>query len=812
MTQTCMRSLFSVLLDIRGSGVREFSNQADEGIAGSEALSHAPLAARHQFGISVVFVSVIPLLTSLYLFYHAWTGRDAFSLVSVVIVAATCVSMAAGYIMLCRYPANLRRVRNRLERIVERRLKEDMSVTTGVEDIPAIETILQILVKQLSERVERVESEVGRVESLLNRSASSDVVRSAPDSTKTLRSPYLTQTPDPSPSPGLMAATLGTPALASMLSEFLELTETAAAFYEKNGNFAAGMAASEWHRGLCSWDPGLFERNDPDGDGKDSGDDHAAFSWVTAARQCVLQNEILDQPCVDGARLFFVPIRSRNEVVGVMGFGYGNIPVDPERIHHIANRYGMNEDTLDHIAASHCAHPRVVTALVKNRIVMIAKLVGEMIERKLAERELRDHQQSLEDTVRERTAEYERTNEQLLKEIEERRRAEELKDEFVSTVSHELRTPLAITTEGLGLLLDEIPGSINDKQHKVLETASDNMDRLSRIINDLLDISRIEAGKMDLHKEETQFESIANTVVGSLEASAHQKGLTLETAFTLENGNVLADRDRIIQVLTNLVNNAIKFTEKGNIRISATNRGKVVECCVEDTGIGLSQDEKSRVFDRFVQIGRTHGAGTKGTGLGLAIAKEICQLHRGKLWVESEAENGSRFYFTLPVYSESEVIREMVEDFIVEIRAEHEGFIFLLFELNLTSDQDCGIQKFKQAFNNLFAVQDLIRASDRVMPRRGRQVVMCARVEPTQLSTLYRRWEAQVAMCFHQVDPDLDVALECGYAQYPEDGSSADELMAKAEHTMSPMERRFLGTLVVSGEEAQLTRTPQASR
>jgi signal transduction histidine kinase len=709
-----------------GDGLKEFSHQPDESIKSGESLSHTPLASRHQFGISVVFVSVIPLLASLYLFYHAWADRDAFTLVSIVIVAATSISMAAGYIMLCRYPSNLRRVRNRLERIVERRLKEDMSVTVGVEDIPAIETLMQILVEQLSERVERVESEVGRVESLLNRSASNVSIRSVPDSTKTSRSPYLTQSPAASPNPGLMADTLGTPALASMLSEFLELTETAAAFYEKNGDFAVGMAASEWHRGLCSWDPGLFERNDPAKDGKDIGSEHAALSWVTAACQCVSQDDILDQQCVDGARLFFVPIRSRNEVVGAMGFGYGNTPKDPERIHCVASRYGMNEELLARIAASHHAHPHVVTALVKNRIVMIAKLAGEMVERKLAERELRDHQQSLEQTVKERTAEFERTNEQLLQEIEERRRAEELKDEFVSTVSHELRTPLAITIQGLGLLLDEIPGSVNEKQHKVLATASDNMDRLSRIINDLLDISKIEAGKMDLNKAEMEFESIANTVVASLEASAHQKGLTLETAFTLRNGNVFADNDRIIQVLTNLLNNAIKFTDEGRLRVSATNREKMVECCVEDTGIGLSQDEKSRVFDRFVQIGRTHGAGIKGTGLGLAIAKEICELHRGKLWVESEEGKGSRFYFTLPVYSESEVIREMVEEFIAEIRVEHEGFIFLLFELKLASDHDRGRQKFRKGFSNLFAMQDLVRASDRVMPRRGRQVVSCA--------------------------------------------------------------------------------------
>ncbi len=389
-----------------------------------------------------------------------------------------------------------------------------------------------------------------------------------------------------------------------------------------------------------------------------------------------------------------------------------------------------------------------------------------------------------------RAYEIEKANIRLQQEVLERRHAETLKDEFVSTVSHELRTPLAITREGIALLLDGIPDPITPKQREILLTAKNNIDRLTRIINDLLDISKIEAGKMEMKKACVDFVALAEGVVASLAGAARQKGLTLSTAWTLNAREVYADPDRVVQVLTNLVNNAIKFTAQGSVTVSAVNRSDGVECAVTDTGIGLSRLDALRVFDKFTQFGRLEGAGDRGTGLGLAIARQIVDLHRGRIWVESEPERGSRFAFTLPLYSEAEVVRETVEGAISDAHVMKESFLLLLFAIidpRAGESAERGKQ-FAEGFRRLRAMQHLARATDRMALRGENQVVMAARVSLTQLGALYRRWKLQVESCFKQVDPALDVMLSCGYARFPEDGSGGEALLQHAERTLSPLD------------------------
>jgi signal transduction histidine kinase len=239
-------------------------------------------------------------------------------------------------------------------------------------------------------------------------------------------------------------------------------------------------------------------------------------------------------------------------------------------------------------------------------------------------------------------------------ELRQQKALDQLKDDFVSTVSHELRTPLAISMEGINLLLDGIPGEINEQQHKILTIEKRNLERLSRIINDLLDISKIEAGKLEIHREKVDICALAEQTQASMKNVADQRGLSMKLSADAGSLYVNADPDRIMQVLMNLVGNAMKFTEKGSVRTEVRRRDREIECAIIDTGKGIAQEDISELFNKFVQLGRPQVAGEKGTGLGLAISKNIVELHGGRIWVESKVGEGSRFTFSLPEYGRGE--------------------------------------------------------------------------------------------------------------------------------------------------------------
>ena len=234
-------------------------------------------------------------------------------------------------------------------------------------------------------------------------------------------------------------------------------------------------------------------------------------------------------------------------------------------------------------------------------------------------------------------------------EIRERKRAEKLKDEFIGTVSHELRTPLSITKEGISLVLDKVPGPINEKQAKILTVAKNNIDRLARIINSLLDISRIESGKAEkVRRDAFDIITVVRQVMNEFELKFKEKGLALRADLPKEGIIIHGNPDATAGVLTNLIGNSLKFTKQGSIDISAKDKDASVEISVSDTGIGIAKEDMPKLFQKFQQFGRVNGPGEKGTGLGLAIAKGIVDAHKGKIWVESEFGKGTTVTFALP--------------------------------------------------------------------------------------------------------------------------------------------------------------------
>jgi len=232
-----------------------------------------------------------------------------------------------------------------------------------------------------------------------------------------------------------------------------------------------------------------------------------------------------------------------------------------------------------------------------------------------------------------------------------------LKSDFVANVSHELRTPLTAIKGAVDLILREVPGPLTEKQIHYLTRVRSNTQHLAGLINDLLDLSKIEEGKIELQAERLSLGGLVHEVLETLRPIAVEK--SIELAVTLETSVfVWADPDKVTQVLTNLIGNAIKFTPpRGKVMISSASKPDGwVRVSVSDTGPGIPMDEREKIFDKFYQIAPHGESKPKGTGLGLAICKTLVELHGGKIWVESEQKGISIFSFTLPAVVETRQI------------------------------------------------------------------------------------------------------------------------------------------------------------
>ncbi|MBF0503554.1 MAG: HAMP domain-containing histidine kinase [Candidatus Omnitrophica bacterium] len=222
---------------------------------------------------------------------------------------------------------------------------------------------------------------------------------------------------------------------------------------------------------------------------------------------------------------------------------------------------------------------------------------------------------------------------------------DQLKDDFVNNVSHEFRLPLSIIQESIRQITEGMFGQINEAQQKYLNMSLRNIDRLKTLIDIMLDISKIEKGKLELFKKNMDLRDVIKEVVSDLSQKIEKKGLKLKLELPAQPVEIVADRDKIIQVLINLVGNACKFTQQGSIEISARENEDSIECTVTDSGIGISSKDLPHLFSKFHQIAAPQ---EKGTGLGLVIAKHIIELHHGQIYVESQEKIGTKFTFTLP--------------------------------------------------------------------------------------------------------------------------------------------------------------------
>jgi signal transduction histidine kinase len=237
----------------------------------------------------------------------------------------------------------------------------------------------------------------------------------------------------------------------------------------------------------------------------------------------------------------------------------------------------------------------------------------------------------------------------VLTDITKQKELDEIKNRFVSNVTHELRTPIVAMQKALEILMDKSSGTLNDTQQNFMNIVQRNLSMLSRLVEDLLDMAKIESGKMRLKFTPVRLDKVIGDACDSLSTWANSKDIQIVRDIDKSLPEIYMDSVKITQVLNNLVGNAIKFTARsGKIYVTCGwNDTGSMKVCVADTGVGIAKENLSKLFGRFEQFGDLQGI--SGTGLGLCISKEIVERHGGRIFAESEEKKGAKFTFVLPL-------------------------------------------------------------------------------------------------------------------------------------------------------------------
>ncbi len=378
---------------------------------------------------------------------------------------------------------------------------------------------------------------------------------------------------------------------------------------------------------------------------------------------------------------------------------------------------------------------------------------------------------------------------QLEKANQELRRLDAMKSEFVSVASHELRTPLSAIKNAVQLVLSGKTGEINETQAKFLSMAERNINRLTNILNNLLNLSRIESGKMEFNFQELDLKGVIEFVSNSLKLQAENKSIQLKWDIADPLPSVYGDREKIEQILTNLIGNAIKFTpEGGKVLIIArafledeSRSKKMVSISIQDNGIGIPKEHLGQIFEKFYQVEGSLHRSTGGTGLGLAITKGLVEAHQGKIWVESELGKGSTFTFTLPI-SEGErrepSFRTILDR---EFKRAQENFSPLTLFLIGVRDHEGRVNDGILDQLEATIKKCLCRKSDILLKHRKEKFIAAlCETDLKGAQIIQQRIEEEVRK-FVPVGLDRPLPIQVGRATYPDQALSKRELFGKAK-------------------------------
>lgn len=372
----------------------------------------------------------------------------------------------------------------------------------------------------------------------------------------------------------------------------------------------------------------------------------------------------------------------------------------------------------------------------------------------------------------------------ILRDVTKEKEVDKMKTEFVSVVSHELRTPLTIMKEFVSIISDEIPGKLTKDQKEYIDIIKGNIDRLARLISNLLDISKIEAGKVELKMSSINLNSFIRELILPFSKRAKDKGLELKVSLPEKQIDIYVDAEKIIQVFTNLIANALKFTKEGSIEISVLDKEDKVECSIADTGMGISGDDLPNIFGKFQQFNRVSAAGEKGTGLGLSIAKALVELHHGKIRVESRLGKGSKFSFTLPKYTAEELFKEYIKNCIKEANRKNGRFSLIVvsitdFEKLKQALSDKEIQLFLEDLEEVIKSR-LRRTNEVAVNKTGEIIVVLSDCNREDALIVEGRLQQIIEDALAKKELAKKVSLRFGLAVYPDDAGSDEELLKKA--------------------------------
>ena len=461
----------------------------------------------------------------------------------------------------------------------------------------------------------------------------------------------------------------------------------------------------------------------------------------------------LKMPKMDGLQLIAEIAKSKPETLTIMMTGHGSIDSALEAMKLGASDYITKPLNLDE---------------------MILRL-RKVLEEKQRFVRLKDFADQLE-----------KTNEQL-------RKIDSMKSEFVSVASHELRTPLAAIKNAVQLMLSGKTGEINENQEKFLSMAERNINRLTNILNDLLNLSRIESGKIELKFENIALKEIIELAASSLRPHADVKSIQIEVEIPESLPAIYGDQEKIEQILTNLIGNAIKFTpEGGKILISAKSPshdqkggyGNMVAISVKDTGIGIPAEQLDAIFEKFHQVEGSLQRSVSGTGLGLAITKGLVEAHQGKILVESELGKGSTFTFTLPV-SQGER-RDPHFRFILdkEFQQAQENNAPLTLFLIQVVDQGGEVEETLLSKLEENVKQCLCRKAD-ILLRREKEKILAALCEANLKGAQVIRQRIEEGVQNHLRETGgAPIVIKVGTATYPEEALSKEELFRLAKERL----------------------------
>ncbi|MCP4652055.1 MAG: response regulator [Candidatus Omnitrophica bacterium] len=394
---------------------------------------------------------------------------------------------------------------------------------------------------------------------------------------------------------------------------------------------------------------------------------------------------------------------------------------------------------------------------------------------------------------------------QLEQKNNELQKLDQLKNDFIDTVSHELRTPLTPIKEATSLVFEGLLGETTEKQRNALANSLRNIDRLIRIINNLLDVSKIESGKIQMNKESVSMAELITDAISNFSTQAGKKGLQLSSELLEKDVKVYADKDKTMQILVNLISNAIKFTDDGYIKIFLIEQENCMECSVADTGYGIAEGDLTKVFNKFQQFGRKNGPGAKGTGLGLAISKGIIEAQGGKMRVTSRKDKGAKFSFTIPKYTEQKALHEMTNNKIALACEIGEELSMILFKINNYDHlkKTFGQDKAREISSIILqALKGELRSGEFINEIAEDKMVVVVEADTVSIVEVNAKLKHVIKKVVFEIEEKPPINFSYGNAIYPRDGSTVDDLLKKCEGGLTNEKaERLKKTIMVVDDE-----------